>query len=56
MSSEYELDDLDRRLIERCREAVEYDDNGDPMKDVLDEDDFRDAVRLLVLLTGGGHD
>lgn len=46
----YELDDLDRELIEKAREAIAFDDNGDPMKDVFDEDDFKDAVRLLVAI------
>ncbi len=46
----YELDDPDLALMEKCRKAVEYDDNGDPMRDVMDIDDFHDAVRLLVAI------
>ena len=52
--SEYEFDDLDLALIRKAREAIEFDDNGDPMRDVMDEDDFRDAVRLLVAMIDSG--
>lgn len=44
----YELDDLDRRLLAKCREALQFLRNGDPMKDVMNEDDFQEAVELLV--------
>lgn len=46
----YELDDLDLALLKRCRKAVKYDNNGDPMKDVLSHEDFHDVVRLLVAI------
>ena len=46
----YELDDLDRKLVEKCREGIEYEDNGDPIKDVMDEDDLVEAVRLLLAI------
>ena len=47
-AAQYELDDLDRALLAACRKGVEYLDNGDPLKDVLDGDDIEAAVRLLV--------
>jgi hypothetical protein len=47
---EYDLDDLDYKLIEKCRSAVEFDLNGDPMKDVLDQEDFEDVVYLLIAI------
>jgi hypothetical protein len=46
----YELDSLDWKLFEKCVEAVEYDDNGAPIKDVLDPDDIVEAIRLLVTI------
>jgi len=46
----YELDDFDLRVLQLCEEAIEYDDNGDPIKDVLDEDDIVAAIRLLVTI------
>ena len=48
----YELDDLDRALIVKVREAIAYDDNGDPVKDVVSEDDMIDAMRLLLNIVG----
>ena len=44
----YELDDTERALLETCRKAVAYDDNGDPAKDAIDEDEMIDAMRLLL--------
>jgi hypothetical protein len=44
----YELDDIDRDLLKKCRKAIEYDDAGDPVKDVIDQDELVDAVRLLL--------
>lgn len=49
----YELDDLDLWLLKKCKEAIEYDDEGHPIKDVLDEDDIIDAIRLLVTVIEG---
>jgi dTDP-glucose pyrophosphorylase len=46
----YELDDIDRQTIEIAREAVRYDDEGDPVKDVATESDLMDAVRLLLAI------
>lgn len=46
----YELDDVDLALIEKVREAIEFDDNGDPVKDVVDEDDMIAAMRLLLAI------
>ncbi len=44
----YELDDLDRQLLVTVRKAVSYDERGDPAKDVIDEDEMVDAMRLLL--------
>lgn len=52
----YELDDLDRELLLKVREAIEYDDNGDPVKYVIDEDEMIDAMRLLLAIVDGGND
>ena len=46
----YELDTSDCKLLKKCREAVEFDLNGDPMKDVLSQEDFEDVVHLLVTI------
>lgn len=35
-------------LLAKCRKALQYHDNGDPVKDVMDDDDFVEAIRLLV--------
>ena len=47
---EYELDSLDWQLFKKCKQALEYDSNGDPIKDVLDPDDIVEAIRLLVTI------
>ena len=44
----YEIDDLDISLMHKVMEAIEYADNGDPIRDVMDEDDIEDARRLLL--------
>ena len=44
----YELDDVDRDLVAKCRKGIEYEDNGDPIKDVMDQDEMVDAIRLLL--------
>lgn len=46
----YELDDLDRRLVAKCREGLAYERAGNPIKDKLDEDDLIEAVALLVAI------
>lgn len=51
MESDYELDDLDRDLLQKCRVGVGYLENGDPLKDVLDQDEIEDAIRLLIKIT-----
>ena len=50
----YEMDDLDRELLAKVRKAVEYDDNGDPVRDVVDEIDMIDAMCLLVQIVDAG--
>jgi hypothetical protein len=51
----YELDDVDRDLLVKVREAIEYDDNGDPAKDVMDESEMIVAMRLLLSIIDAGH-
>ena len=51
----YEMDDIDRALILKVREAIEYDDDGSPAKDAIDEDEMINAMRLLLLIIDGGH-
>jgi hypothetical protein len=46
MTMTYELDDQDRALLAKCRNAVQ-----DGCIDTLDEDDFRDSVELLVKIS-----
>lgn len=41
----------DRSLIDKVKKAVEYEDNGCPMKDVIDDVDVIEAMRLLVRIT-----
>lgn len=48
----YELDDLDRALLKKIKRGVAYEDNGDPIRDVLDEDDMTDACPLLLRVLG----
>ena len=50
----YEMDDVDRELIAKVREAIEYEDNGDPAKDVIDDDEMIDAMRLLLQIIDSG--
>lgn len=51
----FEMDDVDRAIVAKAREALAYDDNGDPVRDVVDESDMVDAMRLLVLIVDGGY-
>lgn len=46
----YQFDDLDRAILDKCKEGVAYLKNGDPLRDVMDSDDIEDAIRLLVEL------
>ena len=50
----YELDGLDRELLKKVREAVKYADNGDPVRDVVDEIDMIEAMCLLVQIVDAG--
>lgn len=50
----YRMDDIDRSLIARVRRAVDYDAEGNPVKDVMDEDDMVDAMRLLLQIIDEG--
>lgn len=50
----YEFDDLDRELLKKVRKAVEYEDDGVPAKDVIDESEMVDAMRLLLEIVDAG--
>jgi hypothetical protein len=43
----YELTAADRDLLVKVREAVEYANNGDPIKDAIDHYEIIDALILL---------
>ena len=49
-----ELSDAQKATIEKCRKAVKFADNGDPIKDAIDDDEILDALRLLVRFTDSG--
>ena len=44
----YELDDTDRALIEKFREAYNYHLGGDPIRDFLEQEDLIDMGALLL--------
>lgn len=50
MIKKYEFDDLDLDLLNKCQKGIEYEDNGDPIRDVLEHEDFVAAIRLLLEL------
>lgn len=50
----FEMDDLDRELMAKARKAMECHDNGDPIKDVLDEDDIPHVLALLISIVECG--
>lgn len=50
-----ELNDAQKATIEKCRKAVRFADNGDPVKDAIDDDEIVDALRLLVRLADSGE-
>lgn len=54
MMEPYEMDDVDRALVAKVREAIAYEDNGDPAKDVIDDDEMIDAMRLLLQIIDAG--
>lgn len=51
----FKMDDIDRALVEKVREAIIYDDNGDPVRDVVEESDMIEAMRLLLRIIDKGH-
>lgn len=50
----YDLDDMDLKLVEKVRTAIEYESNGEPAKDAIDEDEMIDAMRLLLEIIDAG--
>jgi len=54
MTQFYEMDDADRELMVKVRKAVEYEANGDPAKDAIDESEMVDAMRLLIEIVDSG--
>lgn len=51
----YIMDDIDRALVARVRKAVDYDNDGNPARDVIDESEMIDAMRLLLQIIDAGH-
>lgn len=47
------VDDVDKETIAKLREAVAADDNGDPARDYIDDDELLDAGRLLLKILDG---
>jgi hypothetical protein len=45
---DYDFDDVDLELIAKVRKAIEFADEGHPSRDVLDDDEKDDALRLLL--------
>jgi len=41
------LSDAQKATIEKARKAVKFADNGDPVKDAIDDDEMLAALRLL---------
>lgn len=50
----YELDHPDLALIQKVGMAVKYENNGDPAKDVIDDYEMIDAMRLLLEIIDAG--
>jgi len=55
VSDYYEMDDIDRELMVKVRRAVEFNANGDPMKDAIDDDEITGALCLLVEIADAGY-
>ena len=51
----YVLDDLDREMLELVRNGLDMHTRGDPIKDCMSEDDFIEALRLLMEIVDAGH-
>ena len=51
----YELDDVDRALIDKVRVAILYEDDGGVGRDAIDEDEMFDGLRLLLTLIDAGY-
>lgn len=54
MSNDYGLDDVDRELMVAVRKAVAGYNNGDPVKDFIDDDQMVEAMVLLVRIMDTG--
>jgi hypothetical protein len=52
----FEFDDVDLALLDKVREAVFYEDEGCPAKDVIDESEMIDAMRLLISIVDAEAD
>jgi len=50
----YQMDDPDRELVAKVREAVALEDNGDSSKNVIYQDDMIDSLRLLLEIIDAG--
>lgn len=48
-TEDQQLREVKRRLMAKVRAAISYADNGDPIKDVIDDHEIIEALRLLVV-------
>lgn len=48
------LSDAQKAIVEKARKAVRFAENGDPVKDAIDDDEIVDALRLLVQVADEG--
>lgn len=47
---QYKFAEYDVEQLKKARKAVEFFDNGDPMRDVLDKEDIEDIICLFVAI------
>jgi hypothetical protein len=52
-NAQYEFDDPDRDVMDKVRCAVQFDRNGDPIKDAISDDEIAEALALLVRIVDG---
>ncbi len=51
----YQMTDLDRELLTKVYKAVTYANQGDPVRDVLDDYNIIEAMSLLLAIVDSGH-
>lgn len=55
MTHPYELDDSDLELLVKIRKAIEYDNAGDPARDVISEREMLAGLHLLIHIIDSGY-